>query len=175
MSPATAAARQPVAVADREAPLLGAPEHAQRQALWTDAIILVACVVAVTLAVLLRPTPDLDGLTLFGNRLPEACGFERLGAKCPGAGLTRSFVLGIRADPRAVSMHPGGVLLLLLAIAQIPYRAWRIRSTRHLMREGLVDMAELERERVWSWVRRGFLSILFVVWLSHYLFATGAP
>ena len=45
---------------------------------------------------------------------------------------TRSFVLGVRLDPEAFRLHPAGPLLLLVLVAQIPYRWWRRRTVSRL-------------------------------------------
>jgi hypothetical protein len=73
---------------------------------------------------------------LFGWRLPEVCAVKRAGGRCPGCGLTRSFVSGVRADSRAFGFHPAGPLLLAFIVAQIPYRGARLLARRRRRARG---------------------------------------
>lgn len=114
-----------------------------------DRDILILAVLVLVLASLFQVTPARDGVTVFGAQLPEVCGMKRLEwGECPGCGLTRSFVLGVRLDPEAFRLHPAGPLLLLVLVAQIPYRGARWWRRRGLEREGLVD---LRGERLARW------------------------
>jgi hypothetical protein len=74
---------------------------------------------AILASVLLGPGEE--GVRVFGVTLPSFCLFRNLtGWRCPGCGLTRSFVfLGHGHPIDALRMHPLGPLLYLVAI-----RAW---------------------------------------------------
>lgn len=97
-----------------------------------DRDILLVAVGVLLLAAALQVTPARDGVTLFGWRLPEVCTAKRaLGVECPGCGLTRSFVLGVRGDLGAATrLHPLGAVLLLFTASQVPYRAARLLRGR---------------------------------------------
>jgi hypothetical protein len=60
--------------------------------------------------------------------LPEACAMQaRLHIRCPGCGLTRSFIhLAHGRVEEAVAMNPVGVLIAVLLAIQIPYRLWML-------------------------------------------------
>lgn len=96
----------------------------------TDVALLLICVGVVLAAALLQVNPTQDGVVFGGIQLPEVCNAKKAGIPCPGCGLTRSFVLGVRLDPAAFRLHRLGPLLLLLVVAQIPYRAWRLWTVR---------------------------------------------
>lgn len=77
-----------------------------------------------------------------GRPLPELCMTKlRLGIDCPGCGLTRCFVHALHGDfSRAAAVNPAALLLVLLTVAQVPYRLWSLRhpdgiawSTRDLV------------------------------------------
>jgi Protein of unknown function (DUF2752) len=72
-------------------------------------------------------TPGADGVSLFGWDLPGLCTFRNLtGLRCPGCGMTRSFVYMGHLDPLAAfRMHLLGPLLYLFVAAQVPWRAWK--------------------------------------------------
>lgn len=124
----------------------------RRQRVGHAAFLLVSLAV-IAAAWLLEPTPARDGLTAAGVRLPSSCASMRLGLPCPGCGLTRSFVLGVRLDPEAFRLHRVGPLLLLLVAAQVPYRAWRL-----LRPEGrLSPEAQRRRDRL---VQRGVWAVI---------------
>lgn len=93
-----------------------------------DRDLLVVALAVLALAALLQVTAARDGVTILGWQLPEVCGAKRfLGVSCPGCGLTRSFVVGVRGDlAGAFALNPVGLLLLLLTAAQVPYRAARL-------------------------------------------------
>ena len=95
-----------------------------------DAIWLAISVLVVGLACALQVTPDAGGVTLGDWRLPELCLVKRSGGTCPGCGMTRSFIRGVRGDPAAFRFHPAGPLLLLFVVAQLPYRTYRLLRPR---------------------------------------------
>tara|TARA_R110002072_G_scaffold17173_7_gene65687 strand:- start:271 stop:642 length:372 start_codon:yes stop_codon:yes gene_type:complete len=91
----------------------------------------------IALALLFQVTPDGSGITVFGKRLPESCLVKNTSGKnCPGCGLTRSFATGVRLDPNAFRFHPLGPLLLLVVMAQVPYRAYRLWRNEPVARVG---------------------------------------
>lgn len=114
------------------------------------------------LALLLQVTPDGQGVTLFGWRLPESCLVKATtGGSCPGCGLTRSFVSGARLDPAAFRFHPLGPLLLLALVLQIPYRAYRIWGRRR------AGGADLPSARVPSpWRAMGVIAALILLFVG---------
>lgn len=91
---------------------------------------LALAIAVIAAALLLRVTPDQQGVTAFGWQLPELCLVKSYGGTCPGCGMTRSFVLGMRGDLAAFRLHPAGPLLLLLLVLQVPYRAARLWQRR---------------------------------------------
>lgn len=102
------------------------PARTSRRAVDRDILIVALGVLLVAAA--LQVTPARDGVTLFGWRLPEVCTAKRvLGVGCPGCGLTRSFVVGVRGDlAGATRLHPLGAVLLVFTASQVPYRAARL-------------------------------------------------
>jgi len=91
----------------------------------------------IALALLFQVTPDGSGITLFGARLPESCLVKSTsGESCPGCGLTRSFTTGVRLDPNAFRFHPLGPFLLLVVVAQVPYRVYRLWRNEPVPRAG---------------------------------------
>jgi hypothetical protein len=145
---------------------LAAPPDAPPARRRADGFTLALSCVVLALAALLEVTPDRQGVALFGVRLPESCATRRLfGHPCPGCGLTRSFVLGVRGDAEAFRLHPLGPLLLALVVAQLPYRAARLARARRLARAGLVDLADGAPSRLRSGAGLVVLAALLVVWI----------
>lgn len=139
------------------------PAEVRRRQRIGHAAFLVAALAVMGAAWVLRPTPARDGLTAGGIQLPSTCASMRFGLPCPGCGLTRSFALGVRLDPEAFRLHRIGPFLLLLVVAQVPYRAWRL-----LRPEGLIGPERQERRD--RWVRRGAWTIvaaLVVNWVVN--------
>lgn len=153
----------------RGAPALVGPSRRE-----VDRDLLVIAVLVLALAALLQVTPARDGVMLFGWRLPESCLAKRVtDVGCPGCGLTRSFVLGVRGDPEAFRLHPLGPALLLLLVAQVPYRAARLLRARRVERAGLVDLSEAEAEarprRAPAALRWTIIGALVLVWTARLL------
>ena len=68
--------------------------------------------------------------SLWSGGLPPACPSEAIfGLKCPGCGMIRSFVAMAHFDlAGAFAWNWGGPLLFLLALVQIPYRIYLLRT-----------------------------------------------
>jgi hypothetical protein len=71
--------------------------------------------------------PGVDGVRFLGVEIPSFCLFHQLtGWRCPGCGLTRSFVyLGHGHPIAAFWMHPLGPVLYLVVIQQAVVRSWQ--------------------------------------------------
>ena len=69
-------------------------------------------------------TADASHVYFFGKTLPGACAFESFfGLRCPGCGLTRSFVLTAHLEfAEAYRIHPLGPIGFLAVAVQIPWR-----------------------------------------------------
>ena len=89
------------------------------------AVLVLASAVVVASVVL---DGDQSAVSLFGRPLPPLCLFRQLtGLRCPGCGLTRSFVLMGGAHPiEALRAHLFGPLMWIGVAAQIPYRSMRL-------------------------------------------------
>lgn len=113
-------------------PGAGQPAFSPAPQRRVDRDLLLAALAILLVAAVLDVTPARDGVTLLGWRLPEVCTTKRaLGVACPGCGLTRSFVVGVRGDLAASArLHPVGAVLLLLTAFQVPYRAVRLARAR---------------------------------------------
>jgi Protein of unknown function (DUF2752) len=94
--------------------------------------------------------------------LPPVCiSRTYLGIKCPGCGLTRSFVHLAHGDPLAsFHSHRLGWLLFALTLAQIPYRL-------HLLFRPGKSQALLLFAR---WAGRVLIVLLLANWLGEQLF-----
>ena len=87
---------------------------------------------------------DAESVRLAGSELSVKCPSTRTAlGSCPGCGLTRSIVAGAHLRWReSLALHPAGILILLAAVAQLPYRWLRLRGhhsspvTRWLGRAG---------------------------------------
>jgi len=95
---------------------------------------LVLALVVVGLSAALRITPDDQAIAvpgLHGTPLPSVCVLRGIvGVRCPGCGLTRSFVATAHGEiARALRLHPVGPALFLLLALQIPYRAYMLRAS----------------------------------------------
>lgn len=67
---------------------------------------------------------DASQVYFFGTPIPGTCAFESFfGLRCPGCGLTRSFVLTAHLDfSEAFRLHPLGPIGFLAVLVQIPWR-----------------------------------------------------
>jgi hypothetical protein len=139
------------------------PERVQRQ---NDRDLFLLSLAVILVAFSLQVTSARDGITVFGVQLPEICGMKRMGwGECPGCGLTRSFVLGVRLKAEAFRLHPAGPILLLVVAGQIPYRGWRWWRQRTRRREGLVDLEHNRYEPAWRVFRWSLLGVILGGWL----------
>jgi hypothetical protein len=89
-------------------------------------VLLLACAV-IAAAFCLQVLPDGDRVSLRGTteaKLPPLCVSRTyLGIKCPGCGLTRSFVYLAHGDVESsLRAHRLGWVLFALTLAQVPYR-----------------------------------------------------
>ena len=76
-------------------------------------------------------------LPLINVSMPTVCGWRWLtGCDCPFCGLTRCFVAAAHGSlGEAWRFHPTGVLLFLVVVAQLPYRAVQLRRIKQSGRE----------------------------------------
>jgi hypothetical protein len=154
---------EPVAIAP---PIVDdADEHRLRIWRENDRLILVIALAVILAAALLRVTPDQDGVSVMGLRLPEVCAAKRMGTTCPGCGLTRSFTLAVKGDARAFELHPLGPLLLAFVVFQVPFRSFHMLRSRRLLALGRRE--ELLRRREWPVFMPVIVLLvtLVVVWL----------
>lgn len=124
---------------------------------------LVFCMVAVGLSFILTGGSDgkihLPGHTnaLAPGGLPPLCPSEAfLGSRCPGCGMTRAFVA--MADLRIVDAwrhNWGGPFLFILALLQIPYRIYLLRSRRP---RAIALSPRLQ------WIGYGVILLMFAGW-----------
>ncbi len=140
-----------------------------RRARHAQVEVLALGLAALLAVVLLQPTAARDGLTLFGVRLPESCGAKRLGASCPGCGLTRSVVLAARLEPSALALNPVGPVVLLLLVGQVPWRLWRLARLRRGRAEDPLPGLP------WGALVAGLGVALVAVWLARLALGLPAP
>lgn len=91
-----------------------------------DWLLLVVALVTVGASMVLRT--DTEWVTVFGWQVPELCTIRRLfGVRCPGCGLTRSFVfMGHGEWLQALRMNWLGPVFWLTLAVQIPVRIWNL-------------------------------------------------
>jgi hypothetical protein len=94
---------------------------------WNFLILLLASIVVLFSLVL---TTDGHQVYLFGRTLPGTCAFESMmGFRCPGCGLTRSFVQTAHFHwGEAFRLHPLGPLGFLAVLLQIPWRLHKLKG-----------------------------------------------
>ncbi len=92
---------------------------------WHATILLGALIIVVFTALL--DTTD-DWVYVFGWQMPEVCTLRKVfGFRCPGCGLTRSFVyMGHLEVLSALRMNWLGPLFWTFIAAQIPLRIWKL-------------------------------------------------
>ena len=124
---------------------------------------LAICAAALLLAAVLQVREDgrvtVPGLA--SRPLPPACMTQQLfNAKCPGCGLTRSFIhLAHGRWDAAWSVHRLGWLIFLAAVLQIPYRLASIYRAK----------PPFAGSRAPVWFARTLIALLFGNWLIEIL------
>ena len=75
-------------------------------------------------------TTDSHQVYFFGRPVPGACAFESMmGFRCPGCGLTRSFVQTAHLHwGEAFRLHPFGPVGFLAVFLQIPWRLHKLKG-----------------------------------------------
>ena len=129
-------------------------------------IILFLCCGVIGAAFCLQVLPDGDRVSLRGAsevKVPPLClARNYLGIKCPGCGLTRSFVYLAHGDVAAsLRAHRLGWVLFALTLSQIPYRlgaAFRPPRTKAPGRFG-------------KWVGWVLMVLMLANWAGDLLFA----
>jgi len=96
------------------------------------AALLLGAIAVVTAAAFLVPSTTM--LRIFDVDVPVVCTFRRLtGHNCPGCGLTRSFTFMAHGNvAMAFQMNMLGPLAFCVTLAQVPWRAYKLLSLRHL-------------------------------------------
>jgi hypothetical protein len=120
----------------------------------------ISCLIIIA-SFLLRVHPDKEKVGLQGVNsisLPPLClSYEWFGIRCPGCGLTRSFIFLAHGDLQAsMSIHPLGWLLACAVLLQIPYRIHAI----YVWPRNLISLAV--RERI-GWLLIGLLICNWVI------------
>ena len=97
-----------------------------------DRVILFLSSIVVVASLIL--TADSEHVYFLGKALPGSCAFDSLfGMRCPGCGLTRSFVHTAHLNwVEAFRLHPIGPIGFLAVAGQIP---WRITVARRKVRQ----------------------------------------
>ena len=153
----------------------GAPPAEMEWQRRKDLEVFVIAVFVLIMGLLLEVTPGRDGVHLFGRVLPKSCPLKVWsGIGCPGCGLTRSFILGLRGSPEAFELHRIGPVFLAIVMFQIPYRGLRLLRARRLAREGLVDLT-VDRGRLFGAIVRHSLIIAIIANWAWVLFSGGNP
>jgi len=86
--------------------------------------LLLACAVLAAAAVLRIDDQDRVVIRGLHLQLPESCAYLRfVGTECPGCGLTRCFICLLDCRwSEAWAYNPGGYLVFLVVVIQLPYR-----------------------------------------------------
>lgn len=137
---------------------------------------LVLALFVLLMSLLLQVNPARNGVTLFGIDMPESCLYKQITEQnCAGCGLTRSFILAIRFSPETFDMNRVGFIWLIVILAQIPYRTWRIVQTRRMIRLGLVDLGLDHNLWFWRLFRRALVLSLLGNWIFNLIYQKGPP
>lgn len=97
----------------------------------TNELVVLALAVVV-LAASMTMDGDQSVVSVLGHPVPTLCLWRQLtGMRCPGCGLTRSFVFMGGGHPLdALRAHALGPAMWIFIAAQIPYRVMRLWRTR---------------------------------------------
>ncbi|MDF1661135.1 MAG: DUF2752 domain-containing protein [Planctomycetota bacterium] len=137
---------------------------------------LVLALFVLVMSLLLEVNPAGNGVTLFGIDMPESCTYKQFtDQNCAGCGLTRSFIHAIRFSPETFDMNRVGFIWLIVILAQIPYRSWRIIQTRRMIRLGLVDLGLDANLWFWRLFRRALIFSLLGNWIFNLIYQKGPP
>jgi hypothetical protein len=93
-------------------------------------LVITIAVVVLSFALEVRPDQRVALREFSDYPVPETCRSRALfGVKCPGCGLTRSFIYLARGDwQSSFAVHRLGWLMALAVLLQFPYRLWALRS-----------------------------------------------
>jgi hypothetical protein len=108
-----------------------------------EVLILASLALLGALLLQVREPDQVSVLGISALTLPPLCQSQALlGVPCPGCGLTRSFVHYAHGDWRAGwANHRIGGLLLLVTLAQIPYRICALWGPRRLLINSFIRRA----------------------------------
>lgn len=128
---------------------------------WHRQMLVVALAVLVLAGCLqVLPGGRVAFIGLAAYPVPPSCmSWELFGIRCPGCGLTRSFVHLAHGDWRAsLAVQPVGWVLMLAVVAQLPYRGWIVCTRREPLRQ------VYRTAFAWS-----ILALLFANWAIYML------
>jgi len=114
-----------------------------RQRHW---VMLIVCAAVVVLSFSLMVFPDREHIALQmapEYPLPDTCLARSIfDVKCPGCGLTRSFIMLADGDwRRSLGFHPLGWVLALAVLIQFPYRILSLVRRQQMFRTAIVPRA----------------------------------